>query len=207
MSDPQSVLAALETKRKKVVEHYDKLSAERASISYSALAENSEAARRRLDQIAADAFKIDGELEAIDAAIKVAKERVVTARANEQRAEHAKLAAEAEANYEWLVKNGPKLSEHATALAALLAEAKRRIDANHALGFAFPTAMQFISAMTRATSALIMTLPLKNFEHEFLPPGQRFDYGQVLKGWGDTGLRNIEQQFPKTKEPADADAA
>ena len=104
-----------------------------------------------------------------------------------------------------MVKNGPKLSEHAAALAALLAEAKRRIDANHALGFAFPTAMQFISAMTRATSAMII-LPLKNFKH-VLPPGQRFDYGQVLKGWGDTGLRNIEQQFPKTKEPADADVA
>ena len=49
--------------------------------------------------------------------------------------------------------------------------------------------------MTRATSAMIMTFPLKNFEHEFLPPGQRFSYGEVIKGWGLTGLRYTAQQL------------
>ena len=73
------------------------------------------------------------------------------ARRAEQPRSRAK-AAEAEVNYRWLVEHGPQLSEHAVALAALLAEVKRRIDANHALGFQFPTSMQFISAMTRATS-------------------------------------------------------
>jgi hypothetical protein len=74
-------------------------------------------------------------------------------------------------------------------------EAKKRIDRNHALGYAFPTSMQWISTMTRATSAMIMTFPLKNFEHSFLPPGQRFDYGKVLADWGNTGLRTIDQAF------------
>ena len=131
--EANKVLADLERKRAKAVEHWEALTAERSAISFAALAENDKDAKKRLDQIAADAFKVNGELEAIDAALRVAKERVITARAHEQRAEHDKLATEAEVNYKWLVEHGPQLSEHALAIAALLAEAKRRIDANHTL--------------------------------------------------------------------------
>ena len=208
MTDTTPLEAAtkvLEDLDAKLIRHKQKgveLGDERSSISLSAHT-GDKSARARLDKLNAEISTHQSESESLHAAIEAQEKIVAAARSDEQSTEVRAKATEAEVNYRWLMEHGPKLSEHAVALAALLTEVKRRLDANHALGFQFPTSMQFISAMTRATSAMIMTLPLKNFEHEFLQPGQRFNYGEVIKGWGLTGLRYTEQQL---KEKVDVDA-
>ena len=109
---------------------------------------------RRLDAINKDVAKADSELASLDAALETARQKIKATERDEQTAEARQRAVEAKENYQWLIENAPKLSEHAAALSDLLHEAKRRIDANAALGFGFPSAMQWISSITRATSAL-----------------------------------------------------
>jgi chromosome segregation ATPase len=122
LAKAQATVAELTRKYDAVVERWENLTSERSAISFAALAENDAQAKKRLDVINSEGSRINQELASIDAAIKTAKERVEQAETNEQRAEARSTALAAQANSRWLVDNGPKLSHHAQALAALLEE-------------------------------------------------------------------------------------
>jgi hypothetical protein len=179
--------------------------------SFAAHTEDDPAAKKKISDLSRAALSADQDAESIEAALHTARLRLEEAQVSEQQAETKKTANEARADYKWLITNGPRATEHAVALSLLLEEAKNRIDRIHTRGYSFPTSMQWISMVSRGISTLIMTLPIRNFEHSFLPPNQRVDLGRVLHGWGTTGLRNIDEQFPggnkQQKQDTDAHAA
>jgi hypothetical protein len=141
--EANEVLAELSRKREKTVAHWEDLTAERSALAFAAHVEDDKAAKKRLDIIAADAFKIDGELATIDAAIRVAKERVEQAKAEEQRAEDREAARALRQAYQGFVKLADIADEHLRSFVAAAGELKRTVDAIHAIqSSAAPTGHQ-----------------------------------------------------------------
>ena len=118
----KATVAELMRKRDKTTEHWKNLTAERSAISYAALAEGNEKAKRRLEQINADGAKVNAELESIDAAIRVAKEKVGQAEQVEQRAEAKANALKLRDQYKRFVKLADVADEHLRSFVAAAGE-------------------------------------------------------------------------------------
>lgn len=188
----EATIAKLTEKRSVANTRMSEIARERSAVSYSAHVDADPAAQKKLAALTAETVRFDSELASIDDALATAKLKLETAQRAEQIAETKKAAKAAQQNYKWMIDAGKQITEHAQALAMLLDEVKQRAEANHGLGQPFPSSMQIISMLSRGISTLILTLPIRNFEHSFLPPNQRIDLGRAVADWGNTGLKNLD---------------
>ncbi len=200
----QATVAELMRKRDKTTEHWENLSAERSAISYAALAENDEKAKRRLEQINADGAKVNAELESIDAAIRVAKERVQVAEAQAQKANDRDKAKEVRK----LLVEALKLTEEMDkAFEVVVAGSSRLRDITYALnaaGCGNPNHSQ-VNVLGALAVRTFLGRTIWNRDFELVPPPSRTSFGKLMSGWAQAIERNIRTRLGEP--PLEADHA
>jgi hypothetical protein len=192
----EAVIADLEQKRTKLIDHGRNIADERAAIGYEVHAGGDAKARVKLDKLNIDFALHAGEVESIDAALKTAGERLAQAQRDEASAEDRAAAAQAKSKYKRLAALGARMDEHALALSMAAGEAAGLVNELHALGCPMPTGAQFQTYMSIATSTAIMSLPWsRNFDHRFLSPNEKRKFGPLLSGWSNAVLPALEARL------------
>jgi hypothetical protein len=170
----EQTLAQLEAKRRALIERGQEIAETRKRISFAALADGDQKAKRALDDLNTDAIAHGATLESVLAAIAEAEHRVAIARQAE--------AAEAErVNAKAIQKIAADLVNHAgvadDALHDLVLAANNLRDCLnklHALGSDYPSHALADVNFTLALKTALMQLPStwrRDFEH--LAPSQR----------------------------------
>lgn len=198
----QATVAELMRKRDKAVELWKNMTAERSAISFAAIAEGDKDAKKRLDQINSDGVKINAELESIDAAIGVARERVEQAKRDEQRGEDRDRALKLRDELKVFVKLGEQMDHHLQAFAALADQAKTSTQRIHALGHGAPNWSQFETFGAMAVNAVLMFTPWKREVAQHLAPRDRRTFTQLFQGWAAGAERAVAAILDEEKSDA-----
>jgi len=208
----EKIVANLKAKREKLVAQMDALDKERTEISYAAHAANDKAAMRRLEQIADASVRQVSELESVDAAIRVAQEKVEIARQVEASQLDKEKASELRAVLKTFVDAGLELDEALLGVSEAGQDLMEAATQMRALGQNFATAQQVgVLGLQAIQTALQRTPWAKEFRP--LAPRDHKSFRELVLGWAShiepaiaarLGETAVEQT---TKETADADAA
>jgi hypothetical protein len=178
------VLADLEAKAARLVEHGAELAEQRRAASYQAHAQHDAEARKVLDRVNAEVATHASEMASIDDAIATAKGRLGVARAHEaSRADREKAQKLREAVQEFLEIAGD-LDEAIGDVAVLGRRLNNTWREMQLLGAKVPTHSQMESLGGRAVAAAILGMPwARLFSPPPISPHERHSFAELAAGW------------------------
>jgi predicted glycosyl hydrolase (DUF1957 family) len=201
IEEAEKTLAALEDKRKQLVQKATELADERQRISFAAHAGGDAKARKRLDEINAATVSHGSEMESIQAAIVEASRRVEAARHDAAIAADREAASELAEQWKLFVEHAKALdkalagvTEHGHALEAILTQV-------NALGAASPSRAQLDSLGARALMSALQKTP---WAREFSPiaPNERRTFSALVESWGASVRNNVAARLGNKREAA-----
>ena len=202
VEEAEKTLAALEDKRCALVQGATELADERQRISFAAHASADKKARQRLDEINSAVATGASEMASIEAAIKEASARLDAARHEAAVAEDRERAVKARALVKKLTECGQELDNALTDAAAWAVDMQATLRAMHSLGFANPSDAQLKVAGEFALKSAMMRMGAWDRSWEFLPPGRRTTFAQVIAAWSAMLAQQIEARIGDRQEAA-----
>jgi len=185
----ERTLADLQTKRGVLVAHGVELEELRRPIAYSAHTGDGKA-RKKLDELNAEAVRFDSELKSLDVAIAEANTRLQAARREADIAADQQQARDLRNALGTFIEHGRALDAAMTALVAECSRLKDTLTKLQRLGAGVPTHDQ-VDALGHLAllTALGQTLWRRRFEP--LAPNQRRTFSLLFDGWAVTVERDI----------------
>ena len=202
----EAVISKLEKHRADLEQRGKELATIRASLAYSALADNDDKSRVKLDKLNLEAGAHSSEVAAVQAAIKTATERFAVARRREAMQvndQHARVIRE-----QWAQADFAAVDERGKAWVAAIENIYRAFEVMQQHGLKPPPQLSLM--MADVVTSLLMSLPpplwrgLNHLGLDHLPPNRRRNAAS-LKGAWDLQVKN--QAAAIGGEPAPTEAA
>jgi hypothetical protein len=186
----ERTLSSLQAKRAAAAARAEAISRERESIGYAVFVDDDAAARKQLEKLNAEGATIAGNLEALDAAIAKATEKVVAAKAAAAKAADRQQALALRGHVVEFVECGKQADAALAMLIAATHGMRAALNAIHGCGSDFPSHQQLLSLGEHALKTGLMQMPgfARAFEH--LPPSSRRSFSDLFEGWASMIERN-----------------
>jgi hypothetical protein len=196
----QEVVTKLEAKREACIRRGTELQDERATLAYSAHANNDAKAKTRLEEVHTAIATHASELASLDAALKAAADRLEKARQHETQKADRAAAGELRKELARFRELGGQLDVALAAVSTNGAALYECLGKIHALGSQFPTGQQLHSLGYRCLLTAIAATPWKR-EFETVAPRERRSFSDLIETWAATIESRLGEQ---SKENADA---
>jgi hypothetical protein len=198
----EQTLANLEDKRQHLIQKATELADERQRISFAAHAGGDKKARQRLDEINVATASHQSEMASIEAAINEGQARLASVQREADAVADRERAIKARDLVKKLVECGQELDNALADAVAWSQDMQTTLREMHHLGFANPTDAQLKVAGEFAIKAALMKMGPWDRSFEFLPPGRRTTFVQVVAAWSGMLTSQIEARIGDKKPEA-----
>jgi hypothetical protein len=198
----QAAISALENQLAAASATEVELANEARRISYSALSDGDEGAKKALAKIDADVGKLRQTQQHLRDALEEARRRLGESERAAERERMCETAAAAMQFADDIAARGKRLDAAFAIAREELEGFKADLDGLHRLGLNHPRGELFRVNGGRALATSLMGLPLKT-ERDHLAPRERISWSSLADGWA-AGVRNWAAPF---LEKANAEAA
>jgi hypothetical protein len=193
-------LASLEEQREAIFSRAKLLRKERDAIAFAALTAGDKKAKERLREINLEDTNLGANLASVEAALTVARDNLVQAKAAQAQAADRANALALREKLKRFVELGLVLDDCFADFRSAAIEMKSVLDDIHNLGQVAPTAMQFRVLCDLAFKTAVHGTPFWSQDFPAISPSQRKTFGSLVSGWSANIEANIERRLGADKK-------